>query len=382
MDEQEYGEMEDGMMGEEGQFEGEQSGYGQEMMGEDQYGQEMMGGEYGQEGQMMDMGDMDDMQDGYGEEEEAESLNFDENPAYKELPKLDRMRKIRRQIVRTINEVREAHGATSIYTDALSNKAATEYANWLMSNPEDEAKAKEICKEFNVVGEIIPLVGFAVLEEDEDHQGTLQEQMMDAHGLLLELEYELKILSDAKHTHIGIGFAFDKEKVKVVEFVSTKTLMINQVNESEDGGVEARGVVLNKEIGLYACRLVALSKMTKDIKVVGPANIQFQKNSGNFIVHFPGPIENVFYCQNDLKVLEFYIRRSQIDKIMYGVESQERVNISHLELALTIPMEYMPDPRTVLEDAADMEREAKDRAIRAKRNQEQAMIKQAEKVAR
>jgi len=128
--------------------------------------------------------------------------------------------------------------------------------------------------------------------------------------------------------------------------------------------------VLNKEIGLYACRLVALSKMTKDIKVVGPANIQFQKNSGNFIVHFPGPIENVFYCQNDLKVLEFYIRRSQIDKIMYGVESQERVNISHLELALTIPMEYMPDPRTVLEDAADMEREAKDRAIRAKRNQE------------
>jgi len=58
------------------------------------------------------------------------------------------------------------------------------------------------------------------------------------------------------------------------------------------------------------------------------------------------------------------------------------VNVSHLELALTIPMEYLPDPRTVLEDAADMEREAKDRALRNKRAQEQAMIKQAERVAR
>jgi len=49
------------------------------------------------------------------------------------------------------------------------------------------------------------------------------------------------------------------------------------------------------------------------------------------------------------------------------VESAERVNVSHLELAYTVPMEFVPDPRTVLEDAADMEREARDRALRAKR---------------
>ena len=49
--------------------------------------------------------------------------------------------------------------------------------------------------------------------------------------------------------------------------------MVNQLNESEDGGVEARGVVLNKEIGLYAARVVAVNKMNKDIKAIGPANI-------------------------------------------------------------------------------------------------------------
>lgn len=81
-------------------------------------------------------------------------------------------------------------------------------------------------------------------------------------------------------------------------------------------------------------------------------------------------------------MIEFYIRRTQIEKIQYGVESNERVNVQHLEIALRMPMEYLPDPRTVLEDAADMEKEAKDREMRAKRAQEEALQKQAEKVAR
>ena len=56
------------------------------------------------EGQMMEMGEYDD-------EGDEESINFDENPEYSHMPKLDRMRKIRRDILRTINDVREAHGA-------------------------------------------------------------------------------------------------------------------------------------------------------------------------------------------------------------------------------------------------------------------------------
>jgi len=52
---------------------------------------------------------------------------------------------------------------------------------------------------------------------------------MDAHGLLLELEQELGMLVNQEYTHIGIGFAFDKTQVKVVELLSTKPIMINQV---------------------------------------------------------------------------------------------------------------------------------------------------------
>ena len=211
--------MEDGMM--EGEY-GQEDMYGMEgEMAYDENGNPigMYGDEDGMEGyddgQGMGYEGMGDQFDGYGQEEEgneeAESINFEENPEFQELPKLDKMRKIRRQIVQTINNVREAHGAPSIYIDHLGNKAANEYATWLMSNAEDDAKAKEICKENQVIGDMVPLVGFAILEEDEDHQPSLLEQMMDAHGLLLELEHEVGILADAKNTHVGIGFAFNKE---------------------------------------------------------------------------------------------------------------------------------------------------------------------------
>ena len=56
---------------------------------------------------------------------------------------------------------------------------------------------------------------------------------------------------------MGIGFAFNKEKVKVVELIQEKPFMINQVGQSEDGGVDIRGVMLNKEIGLYAASVVS-----------------------------------------------------------------------------------------------------------------------------
>jgi hypothetical protein len=65
--------------------------------------------------------------------------------------------------------MREAHNAPSIYGDIMANRAATEYAQYLLSNPEDEEKAKEICTNLHITAVVHPLVGFAILEDDEDH---------------------------------------------------------------------------------------------------------------------------------------------------------------------------------------------------------------------
>ena len=94
---------------------------------------------------------------------------------------------------------------------------------------------------------------------------------MDAHGLLLELEYELKVLADPLNTHIGIGFAMDRNQVKVVELVSKKPVKVDYIQPTADDGIECKGSVIDRETGIYAARLVAANKMNKDIVAVGPS---------------------------------------------------------------------------------------------------------------
>ena len=49
---------------------------------------------------------------------------------------------------------------------------------------------------------------------------------MDAHGLLCELEEEREKLMDEKFTHLGIGFAYSRTKVVVVELLTIKSMNV------------------------------------------------------------------------------------------------------------------------------------------------------------
>ena len=135
-----------------------------------------------EDGAMMGMDDGDMMDDEEGMDEDGggfgddESLNFDDNPEYAHMTPLDRMRKIRRAIVKTINDLREGVGSEPINIDPNANKAASDYAMYLLEHElENQDKLMEICKANHVVGDVIPLVGYALLEEEEDHQGTLHD---------------------------------------------------------------------------------------------------------------------------------------------------------------------------------------------------------------
>lgn len=149
-----------------------------------------------------------------------------------------------------------------------------------------------------------------------------------------------------------------------------------------DGSVVATGRVVDKEAGIYAARIVALSKLQKDLVVAGPPQIECNRDSGDFKVTMPGPIEGAFYNGEDPRIFELYISRLQIAKIAYGEPSNDRVKVSQLEVAYSVPMEQIPDPRTVLEDAADFEKEERDRAMKHRKEAELEAIRIAEKEAR
>lgn len=84
------------------------------------------------------------MDDPYGQEgmseemDDEDSMNFDQDPNYAHLPQLDKMRKVRREIVRTVNDIRERFGHPGVYLDNFTNKAAMEYARLLLDEKQDE----------------------------------------------------------------------------------------------------------------------------------------------------------------------------------------------------------------------------------------------------
>lgn len=124
--------------------------------------------------------------------------------------------------------------------------------------------------------------------------------------------------------------------------------------------------------------------MKKELAVCGPAHIELNKNSGEFRIQIKAQIEDLFYSQADPKILEIFVSRRQIDKIKYGAaaDASERIQVQHLELCLRLPMEYLPDPRTVIEDEADRQRFEREIAERMKRQEEERLIKLAENMAR
>lgn len=96
---------------------------------------------------------------------------------------------------------------------------------------------------------------------------------------------------------------------------------------------------------------------------------------------FKGPLDGIFYSDH---VLEIYIRKAQADKIKYGADADpnERIKVEQLTLALRMPIEYVPDPRTVIEDEADRQRGEREKIERLKRDEEERLIRVAEKLAR
>jgi len=125
-------------------------------------------------------------------------------------------------------------------------------------------------------------------------------------------------------------------------------------------------------------RIVTSKK--KEKAVIGPSDIQYNKSTGEFIGSFP-PQDDVFY-QEDPKYMELYVRIKP-DSIPYGEPSSERINVAQgLELCMKLPMEFIPDPRTIIEDAHDRDREDREKERLAKKLEEERVLREADRAAR
>ena len=111
----------------------------------------------------------------------------------------------------------------------------------------------------------------------------------------------------------------------------------------------------------------------------GPKDIEYSNDTGRFVLTLEAPNEEVFNAP-DPKILQIYNRTAAIDKINYGPQGDKKPNareIAALTCVLNLPMEYMPDPRVVKEDAQDQEKLERDMKERAERAAEEKKIREA-----
>ena len=208
------------------------------------------------------------------------------------------MRKVRREVIRTCNEYRGKFNHPSVYTDTFTNHAANEYAKFLLTEEHNEESLQQIAEHHKIVGTQKAIIGFSYLDDDHDAGDlTKMNEFMDAHGLLLELQEEMGEITNKDYTHIGVGFAANKQMVKIVELLSSRPIMINNLNHTEDGGIEVQGLNLQPTTaGLYAARIVNPANAKKDFGLVGPSKITIDPATHKFVINFDPPSEEVFYC--------------------------------------------------------------------------------------
>ncbi len=180
---------------------------------------------------------------GFLQSGDEDSLNFDQDPAFAHLPGLDKMRKVRREVIKTINEFRQHAGLGSIYSDHFTNLAASEYARALLAEEPNDDTLAAICDEFKIAklkegGENKAIIGYAYLDDDNSSNDmTKQAEFLDAHGLLLELQEDLTVLMNPAYTHVGVGFAANQNMVKIVELLSSRPIMVSTLNQIESGEI-------------------------------------------------------------------------------------------------------------------------------------------------
>ena len=134
------------------------------------------------------------------------------------------MRKVRRDILKTINKYRSKNRRHEIFVDPAANEAANEFAQQLLQSrawnksPDDES-VEAISQLYKLPHKQTAIVGYSNIDE-ESGDLTRWEEYLDAHGAILEIQEEREKFKDRKTTHVGLGFASDGAKVVIVELLS------------------------------------------------------------------------------------------------------------------------------------------------------------------
>ena len=262
-------------------------------------------------------------------------------------------RKIRYRLFKFINRMRDECHMIPYGIDLLANNLAMLYANYLLTNPENEDELKTMANALNIKADYKVSTLDSFIDSDNAHPDNNQmkkymefaDEFYDVQATLIEFEQHCDNILSNRYNKVGIGMALNDMKVVVVDVFLRREVTIDSCSINlESGNIIIKGQLTDEQYGAYALRLVSPTNPNKTIISISPQHIT-PANVPNKIRPFTAIFNNVEKILEDPepKNIEIYIRVKP-DLIPYNKIFSDKIRFEDLTLGAVIPL--LPFPST------------------------------------
>ena len=262
-------------------------------------------------------------------------------------------RKIRYRLFKFINRMRDECHMIPYDIDLLANNLAMLYANYLLTNPENEDELKTMANALNIKADYKVSTLDSFIDSDNAHPDNNQmkkymefaDEFYDVQATLIEFEQHCDNILSNRYNKVGIGMALNDMKVVVVDVFLRREVTIDSCSINlESGNIIIKGQLTDEQYGAYALRLVSPTNPNKTIISISPQHIT-PANVPNKIRPFTAIFNNVEKILEDPepKNIEIYIRVKP-DLIPYNKIFSDKIRFEDLTLGAVIPL--LPFPST------------------------------------
>ena len=263
-------------------------------------------------------------------------------------------RKIRYRLFKFINRMRDECHMAPYDIDLLANNLAMLYADYLLTNKENEEELKNMANALNIKAEFKVSSLDSFIDSDNARPDINQmkkymefaDEFYDVQATLIEFEEHCdNILSNA-YNKVGIGIALNDMKVVVVDVFLRREVTVDSCSiNPESGNIIIKGQLADEQYGAYALRLVSPTNPNKTIVSISPQHIT-PANVINKKRPFTAIFNNVEKILEDPepKNIEIYIRVKP-DLIPYNKIFSDKIRFEDLKLGAVIPL--LPFPSNI-----------------------------------
>ena len=262
-------------------------------------------------------------------------------------------RKIRYRLFKFINRMRDECHLVPYNIDLLANNLAMLYANYLLTNPENEDELKTMANALNIKADYKVSTLDSFIDSDNAHPDNNQmkkymefaDEFYDVQATLIEFEQHCDNILSNRYNKVGIGMALNDMKVVVVDVFLRREVTVDSCSINlESGNIIIKGQLTDEQYGAYALRLVSPTNPNKTIISISPQHIT-PANVPNKIRPFTAIFNNVEKILEDPepKNIEIYIRVKP-DLIPYNKIFSDKIRFEDLTLGAVIPL--LPFPST------------------------------------